>query len=313
MKMGFVMDPIDGVNVEADTTFDLMLAAQRKGFDVFYIRPEQMSCEDDEAWAPVQAVTVRRDADDKVSYGPITYAALHSLDCLWLRKDPPFDTAYLHEVNMAELAQQKGCLVLNEPRGLRGANEKLYALNFPEAIPATVVTANSERIKEFIDEQGGRAVLKPLNGHGGEGIFVLDSGDRNLNAMIEISTQAGRDPVMCQAYLPAARQGDKRIIMLHGEPLGAILRVPSEKEHRGNIHVGGVVQKTTLTERERQICALVGPRLVADGLHFVGIDVIGDHLTEVNVTSPTGIQEISRLDGIDGAGQVMDWILKRLQ
>ena len=308
MKMGFVMDPIDGVNVEADTTFDLMLAAQAQGFEIFYIRPQDLSCEGDEAWAKMQAVQVRRDPGDKVTYGQKCYQALHDLDCLWLRKDPPFDTDYLHEVNIAELAQRKGCLVLNEPRGLRAANEKLYALHFPEVIPDTLVTSDAVRIKEFIDEQGGQAVLKPLSGHGGEGIFVASAGDRNLNAMIEVSTDAGKIPVMCQQYLPAAREGDKRIIVLDGEPLGAILRVPREEEHRSNIHVGGRVVKTTLTEREREICEIVGPRLVEDGLYFVGLDVIGGYLTEINVTSPTGIQEMSRLDGVDGSGQVIEWI-----
>ena len=313
MKMGFVMNPVDDVNVREDTTFALMLAAQARGYDVYYIRPEELAAEADEAWATLRGVELRRDPDDKVTYGHSSYEPLHVLDCLWLRKDPPFDTTYLYEANIAALAQQKGCLVINEPRGLRAANEKLYALNFPDVIPATVVTAEARRIKEFMDENDGRCVLKPLSGHGGEGIFVVDEKDRNLNALIEVSTSHGTVPVMCQQYLPEARQGDKRIILLEGQVMGAILRVPSEDEYRSNIHVGGAVEKTTLTEREEHICQVVGPRLVDDGLHFVGIDVIGERLTEVNVTSPTGIQEMSRLDGFDGPDRVMQWIEEKIE
>ena len=308
MKIGFVMDPVEDVNVREDTTFALMLAAQQRDWDVYYIRPQDLAAEGDEAWATICPVEVRRDPDDKVRYGDSTYEALHALDSVWMRKDPPFDTRYLYEANLLELAQNKGCLVVNEPRGLRAANEKLYALNFPEVIPDTVVSADSGRIKDFVADHDGMGVLKPLGGHGGEGIFVLDEDDRNLNAIIEVSTNHGNKPVMCQEYLPEARHGDKRILMLDGEAMGAILRVPQPKEHRSNIHVGGTVEKTELTEKEQHICDVVGPRLVEDGLYFVGLDVIGNRLTEVNVTSPTGIQEMSRLDGVDGPGQVMDWL-----
>lgn len=308
LEVGFVMDPLEKVNVAEDTTFALMLAAQARNWEVYYIRPGDLSCEGDEAWAMVQSVELRPDPDDKVTFGDSSYRALQTLDCIWMRKDPPFDTDYLYEANILELAQRKGCMVVNEPRGLRGANEKLYSLHFPEVIPATVVTSRARRIKDFMAEQGGKIVLKPLSGHGGEGIFVASEDDRNLNAMIEVSTRHGQIPVMCQQYLPAARQGDKRIIVLDGEPMGAILRVPQEGEHRSNIHVGGRVEKTSLTDRDRHICEVVGPRLVEDGLYFVGLDVIGEYLTEVNVTSPTGIQEMSRLDGIDGPGQVMQWV-----
>ncbi len=312
MKIGFVMDPVEKVDVHADTTFALMLAAQERGWEVYYIRPQDLSAEGDEAWAAWQRVELRRDPNDKVSFGGRYYEPLHALDCVWMRKDPPFDTQYLYEANLLELAQRKGCAVINEPRGLRAANEKLYSLHFPELIPATTVTAERERIKEFMSEQGGRCILKPLGGHGGEGIFVLDEEDRNLNALIEVSTRHGNEPVMCQQYLPEAREGDKRVIMLDGQPMGAILRVPKAEEHRSNIHVGGSVEKTQLTEAEQHICDVVGPRLVEDGLYFVGLDIIGEKLTEVNVTSPTGIQEMSRLDGVDGPGLVMDWMERRV-
>lgn len=308
MKMGFVMDPVEEVDIREDTTFALMLAAQSRDWEIYYIRPEDLSAEGDEAWATIRPVEVRRDPDDKVDYGHAFYEPLHALDVVWMRKDPPFDVRYLYEANLLELAQQKGCFVLNEPRGLRAANEKLYSLHFPEVIPDTIVTNQARRIKNFMDDHDGRCVLKPLSGHGGEGIFVLDESDRNLNALIEVSTDHGDKPVMCQQYLAEARRGDKRILMLDGEPMGAILRVPPQEEHRSNIHVGGDVHKTELTDKEHRICDVVGSRLVDDGLYFVGIDVIGERLTEVNVTSPTGIQEMSRLDDIDGSGRVVEWI-----
>lgn len=312
MKMGFVMDPVEEVNIREDTTFALMLAAQARGWEIFYIRPRDLEAEGDEALAPVHPLEVRRDPDDKADVGDPTRRPLHQLDCVWMRKDPPFDEEYLYQAHLLELAESKGCLVLNRPDGLRAANEKLYSLHFPSLIPETVVTRRADRIKEFIAEHGGRGVVKPLRGHGGEGVLVLDESDGNLNALIEISTDHQSKPVMCQRYLPEARQGDKRILLLDGQPLGAILRVPGDDEHRSNIHVGGDVYKTTLTDRERHICETVGERLVEDGLYFVGLDVIGDRLTEVNVTSPTGIQEASRFDEVDYSERVIEWVESKL-
>jgi glutathione synthase len=313
MRIAFVMDPVDGVNVDADTTFALMLGAQARGHEIFYVRPEDLLGRRDACFATVYPVTVRQDPEDKVTLGEGRFEALHQMDCIWMRKDPPFDEVYLYQAGLLELAEARGTLVLNRPCGLRAANEKLYALHFEEVIPDTVVTADGAQIKDFLADVGGRGVLKPLRGHGGEGIFVVGLNDRNLNAMIEVSTDNGRLPVMCQEYLPEARQGDKRVLLLDGEPMGAILRVPREEEHRSNIHVGGRVVATSLTEKERRICELVGPRLVRDGLYFVGIDVIGERLTEVNVTSPTGIQEMSRLDGVDGPEMVTKWVEDRVE
>lgn len=307
MKICFVMDPVEAVNVKADTTFALMMGAQERGHEVFYVRPEDLLARRDECWATVWPVVLQRDQAMPARRGEARFVALHEMDCVWMRKDPPFDELYLYEVGLLELAEAKGTLVVNRPAGLRAANEKLYALHFAEVIPDTVVSSDRVKLKEFIAERG-TGVLKPLSGHGGEGIFVASVEDRNLNALIEVSTKNGTIPVMCQEYLPEARQGDKRIILLDGEPMGAILRVPLAEEHRSNIHVGGTVEKTTLTEGERRICEVVGPRLVKDGLYFVGLDVIGGRLTEVNVTSPTGIQEMSRLDGVDGPGLVMEWV-----
>lgn len=312
MKIGFVMDPLEGMNIDADTTFALMLGAQERGHEVYFIAPEDLYAKGNDAFAIMRKVTLRRVKGDHYACGEKEERNLNEFECIWMRKDPPFDDDYLYEVAILELAEKQGTLVMNRPQGLRGANEKLYALHFAEVTPRTLVTAKKSVIKEFMLDVGGRCVLKPLSGHGGEGIFVISEHDRNLNTMIEVSTKHETKLVMCQEYLEAAREGDKRVIMLNGEPLGAILRVPLEEEHRSNIHVGGRVEKTALTEKEREICERVGPQLVKDGLYFVGLDIIGERVTEVNVTSPTGIQEMSRLDGIDGSGKVIEWIEKQL-
>jgi len=202
--------------------------------------------------------------------------------------------------------------VLNDPRGLVNANEKLYALNFPEVIPESLVTADAARLKAFMDRLGGEMIVKPLDGCGGAGVLHVHRGDRNLNALLEMSTIEGTRLVMAQRYLPAARQGDKRLIVLDGEPLGAILRVPREDEHRGNIHVGGRVERSPIDDRDRAICRRLAPRLTADGLYFVGLDVIGGLVTEINVTSPTGVQEIDRLDGVNLEASVIDFVERRV-
>jgi glutathione synthase len=313
VKIGFVMDPLESVNIEADTTFAFMLAARKRGHEVFYLRMEEMAAEGDAAWGVMQHCEVRAVQGDHYTLGEAEYAPLHSLDAIFMRKDPPFDVDYLHAAHLLELAEEKGSFVINKPNGLRAANEKLYALHFPEFIPDTVVTRDAGRIRKFLADHDGRCIIKPVDGHGGAGIFVLEESDKNLNAMIEVSTDLGRERVICQSYIPAIRQGDKRILVLNGEPMGAILRVPMESEHRGNIHVGGTVKKVELSERDREICAAVGERLRRDGIWFSGVDVIGEFLTEVNVTSPTGIQEMSRLDGVDGAGRVIEFIEERVQ
>ncbi len=313
MKLLFIMDPIAKVNIEMDTTFALMLAAQERGHDIYYCGHEALYASSQKGVAscraPVAKVGLQRVEGDFFQLEDAEDRALGSFfDAAFMRTDPPFDTAYLHATHLLQLADDQGCLVLNRPSGLRNANEKLFALHFPEVIPDTIVTASSEHIKEFTKNHDGIAVIKPIDGHGGAGIFVITSEDKNLNAMIEVSTKEGQERMICQGYLPDARKGDKRILMLNGEPLGALLRVPKSDEHRGNIHVGGRVEKTALTENDRKICDLVGPKLKAEGLYFVGLDVIGDALTEVNVTSPTGIQEMSRFDDIDYSDRVIAWL-----
>ncbi|MEZ4460858.1 MAG: glutathione synthase [bacterium] len=312
MRIAFVMDPIASVNIHADTTFALMLAAQERGHEVYYVRMQDLEARGDEAWSLVQHCEVRREEGNHFTLSEVEHEPLHTFDCIFMRKDPPFDIAYLHAVHLLELAEEKGTLVMNKPTGLRGANEKLYALHFPSCMPKTIVTKRSQEIRDFAREHGGQCIIKPLDGHGGSGVLLFSLTDRNANALLEMSTRDETEYLMVQQYIPAAREGDKRILMLDGQPLGAILRVPKEEDNRGNIHVGGRVEKTYLSERDQEICAAVGPRLSRDGLWFVGLDVIGGYLTEVNVTSPTGIQEMSRLDGTDGAGDVIAWIENRI-
>lgn len=308
MKIGFVMDPLTSVNVLADTTFAFMLAAQKRGHELYYLRMEDLAAEADTAWGVIQRCEVQPLQGDHFTLEAAEYAPLDKLDAIFMRKDPPFDVDYLHAAHLLELAEEKGVFIINKPSGLRAANEKLYALHFPELIPDTIVTRDSARIHEFLADQGGRCIIKPVDGHGGAGIFLLNAEDKNLNAILEVSTDLGRRRVICQSYIPEIAQGDKRILVLNGEPQGAIIRVPTGTDHRGNIHVGGRVERVELSPRDRQICAQVGERLRQDGIWFSGVDVIGDYLTEVNVTSPTGIQEMSRLDGIDGAAQVIEFV-----
>lgn len=308
MRIAFVMDPIADVNVDADTTFAFMLAAQARDHEVYYADAGDLSARGRTARCIVQKANVRKNQGNHYTLGAPDLIDLHELDAVFMRKDPPFDIAYLHAVHILELAEELGTLVVNKPSGLRAANEKLYSLHFPDVIPETVVTSSKSEIKDFAREFGGKCIIKPIDGHGGEAVFLLDLEDRNVNALIEMMTNHERSRAICQRYLPEARDGDKRIILLDGEPLGAILRVPRADEHRGNIHVGGTVEKAALTDRDHAICEAVGSRLRADGLWFVGLDVIGGYLTEVNVTSPTGIQEMSRLDGVDGAAAVIEWV-----
>jgi glutathione synthase len=301
----FLMDPIETVLVDKDSTFALMLEAQARGHRVLYalmpdlyMREGQVRVTAREARVqPVQGAHAELSAPRDVS--------LDAVDVVWMRKDPPFDMGYIVNTYLLELAEERGTLVLNRPTGLRSMNEKAWAMRFPELVPTSLITQDIKRIRAFADELG-KIVVKPLDGNGGEGVFVVRNDDPNIGVILEASTQHGRRKVLAQTYLPEIKAGDKRIILVEGEPVGAILRVPQGVDHRGNIHVGAVVVKTTITEREREICATIGPFLKEAGQVFTGIDVIGDKLTEVNVTSPTGIHEIRRFDGVDIAALLID-------
>ena len=311
LRVLYVMDPLSRVLVDKDTTFAFMLEGQRRGHEQYHCGPEDLFAERAVPHTRVRLAEVRR-AAVHYTLGESRTLALSWFDVVFMRKDPPFDLAYYFATQLLSLADPARTLIVNDPRGLREANEKLYALHFPELVPESLVTADPPRLKGFMDELGGELIVKPLDACGGAGVFHLHRGDRNLNAILELSTLNGTRPVMAQRYLPAVRtEGDKRVIVLAGEPLGAIARVPQEDEHRGNIHVGGRVERAAVDARDREICRQMAPRLEADGLWFVGLDVIGGLVTEVNVTSPTGVQEIDRLDGTCLEARVIDWIEAR--
>lgn len=316
MKIASIMDPIERVLIHADTTFGWMLAAQARGHELFYVRPADLVAEGSTAACWATPVTVRmpeQPGQPHYELGETVYVPLSHFDVVWMRRDPPFDTDYLYSTYILELAEERGdCWVMNHPRALRDANEKAFILHFPELTPRTMVTRRKDRIKAFMHEEGGRCIVKPLVGHGGEEVFMAQAEDLNLNTILEVVTRHESRYVMVQTYVPEARKGDKRIILVDGEPLGAVLRVPSAGELRGNLHVGGRAVKAELTARERQICEALRPRLQQLGLYFVGIDILGDYLTEVNVTSPTGIREMSILDGQDYTDQWIVWIERRL-
>jgi glutathione synthase len=302
------MDPLPGILIDKDTTFAWLLEAQRRGHENFYIGPGDLALWRGEPRGVAAPVRVQAVRGDHFRLGEAKVTPLAAFHAVFMRKDPPIDLEYLYQTHVLSHVRPP-TRVLNDPRGLREANEKLYALEFPDLIPPYIVTRDTRTIREFLRAEGGAGVVKPLDGAGGAGVFLLRESDPNLAALLEASTEFGRRTVLVQRYLREAPQGDKRVILIGGEPRGAVLRVPTgEGEHRGNIHVGGRTVKTTLSERERAACARMKDRLLADGLHFVGLDFIGGWLTEVNVTSPTGIQEIAALDGTDLAAEWLDYV-----
>jgi glutathione synthase len=305
------MDPPGQIHPETDTTITI-IEAVRARMPVWICRAEQLELDGDQVVtqaAPV--VAVDRAARPALTCDAEQRKSLADFGAVFMRKDPPFDLDYYFATQLLERARGRTLLV-NDPRGLRDANEKLYIFNFPSLIAPTRVTRSIERLRGFLAELGGEMVVKPLDQCGGSGVFHVRADDRNTNSILETVSDCGRKLVMAQKYLPAARQGDKRILLLDGEPIGAVMRVPRPDETRGNLHAGGRAEKTTLTARDREICRVVGERCRADGLYFVGLDVIGDSLTEVNVTSPTGVQEIDRLDGARLEERIAEWLAARL-
>jgi glutathione synthase len=307
LKIGVVLDPIEKINIDKDTTFVLMLEAQRRGHEIYYMELDYLFIRGGTPYGRFRPLRVAR-AVPHYELGESTVGALEDFHVVLMRKDPPFDMKFFFSTHLLSLVDEQKCFVMNHPRGLREANEKLYALRFPEQIPQTLVSSDIPQLKRFLADLGGEMIVKPLDSSGGSGVFYLNTQDRNTNSILEVATDNGRKLIMAQRYLPEIRQGDKRIIVLNGEPLGAVLRVPIESETRGNIHVGGQCMRTEITERDKEICDALAPLLRQDGLYFVGLDVIGDYLTEVNVTSPTGIQEINSLNGVRLESQVIDFI-----
>jgi glutathione synthase len=316
MKLAFIIDPIAKLDPTHDTSVALMEAACRFGHEVWIAEIASLSIINGKAWGWLQPVVVHpvKLVDGKWQALNPWYELrnrelqpLENMQVVWMRPDPPVTTEYLYTTYILDYINPQRSLVVNSPAGVRNANEKLYGLRFGAAMPETIVSSDKEIIRRFVSDKG-KAVLKPLGGKGGEGILFLEPSDRNFNSMIEISTNFGKTPVMVQIYLPEAQAGDKRIILLDGEPIGAVNRIPRSGEFRGNMAAGGSVAPTKITERERQICTQLAPTLQRDGLIFVGIDVIGGYLTEVNVTSPTGIREIDRLHGLNLGETVIKWL-----
>jgi len=313
MRVLVVMDPIDRINPEADTTLVLVEELYRRKHDVEICDADDLELERGEAAAVVSTVAgVDRSAYPCIKLEGGMWRRLSDYDALFMRKDPPFDQDFYFHTLILEQARGKTLLV-NDPRGLREANEKLYIFNFPSLIPPTRVSRSLVRLRDFLEQQGGQMIVKPLDQCGGGGVFHVRADDRNTNSILETVSCNQSKLVMAQAYVPAVRQGDKRILILDGEPIGAVMRVPRDDETRSNLHVGGRATKTELEARDLEICKTIAPKLRADGLFFVGIDVIGGLLTEVNVTSPTGIQEIDRLEGVKLEARVIDWLEKRVR
>jgi glutathione synthase len=308
LVIAVIMDPLERVQIDKDTTFVLMLEAQSRGHEVLYTRSEELYLKGGRVWARLWPIRVER-AETFYQLGPAKELGLDAVDAVLMRKDPPYTMDYYYAAHLLSLV--RGAFVINSGQGLREANEKLFALRFPSITPPTLVSKEARRILEFLDELGGEGIVKPLDGCGGFGVFHLRRTDTNLMSLLETSTKGGVDYVMVQRYLPEARRGDKRIIVLDGEPIGATLRVPRPGEARANIHVGGECVKAEITPRDREICETLAPALREYGLWFVGLDVIGGWLTEVNVTSPTGVQEINQLDGVRLEAQVIDFIERR--
>ena len=306
------MDPLESVLPDRDTTFAFMLESLGRGHELFHLGLKDLFAHGHRVFGRARRCAVMRETTHFRFLDDGTQYPLEHFDAIFMRKDPPADAAYWYATMLLSLTDRSRTFILNEPAGLREANEKLYSLNFPEAIPPTIVTYEIARLRQFMGEQGGEMIVKPLDGHGGEGVFHAHSGDRNLNAILETVTRFESRPIMGQRYIPEIRDGDKRLIVLNGEPLGCTLRVPRDDEHRGNIHVGGNCVKAEVTARDREICRMLRPRLERDGLYFVGLDIIGRYLTEVNVTSPTGIQEIDRLDGVSLEAKVIDFVESRV-
>ncbi len=309
MRHLFLMDPIESVLVDRDSTFALMVEAQRREHEVLYATVDNLFARDGKAYAVAQPAELRPVQGQHARLGAELTLGLDEVDVVWMRKDPPFHMGYIFNTYLLDYVSRP-TVVVNAPAGLRALNEKAWALRFPELVPTSLVTQSMSQIRALAEELG-TIVVKPLDGNGGEGVFIVRADDPNIGVILEASTRHGQRKILAQRYLPEAVEGDKRIILVDGEVVGATLRVPTGVDHRGNIHVGARVQATRLTTQEKVICDTLGPWLKAEGQVFVGIDVIGDKLTEVNVTSPTGIHEINAFDNVCLEALIVDAALAR--
>jgi glutathione synthase len=306
LKIAVQMDPMHSIDITGDSTFALMLEAQARGHALWHYEVAHMWLDGATLKARVQPVTVKPEAGAHYVFGPAKYISLAEMDVVLMRQDPPFDMAYITATHLLEHIHPK-TLVVNNPAAVRNAPEKLLVTHFPELMPPTLIAWDRGAIKDF-RKLHNDIIVKPLFGNGGIGVFRIKPDDENLGSLLDMFFAASREPLMIQRYEPAVRAGDKRIILIDGEPLGALNRVPAAGDSRSNMHAGGRPEPTTLTPRELEICAAIGPTLKREGLLFTGIDVIGDYLTEINVTSPTGLQQIARFDGTNLAGAIWDKI-----
>ena len=309
-KVAFQMDPIGGVDINADTTFRIAEEAAELGHELWFYTPDKLAFDEGRVVAEAAPLTIRREVGNHYTLGPQETRELGDFDVVWLRQDPPFDMSYITTTHLLDLVHPE-TLVVNDPFWVRNYPEKLLVLEFPDLTPPTMIARDIETLRRF-KARHGDIILKPLYGNGGAGVFRLDPNDRNLNSLHELFTSFNREPLIAQKFLPDVSAGDKRVILVDGEPVGAINRVPAAGETRSNMHVGGRPEKVALNDRDQEICAAIGPLLKEKGQILVGIDVIGDYLTEINVTSPTGIQELERFDGINVAGKIWEAIERRL-
>ncbi|UWQ18712.1 glutathione synthase [Jannaschia sp. M317] len=309
LKVAFQMDPVEAIDINADSSFRLALEAQARGHSLFYYTPDKVAYDEGRILAHGQDMEVRREVGNHVTLGEMREVDLAEFDVIWLRQDPPFDMSYITTTHLLDRLAP-GTLVVNDPTWVRNWPEKLMVLDFPDLTPPTMVARDLDMLKAF-KARHGDVILKPLYGNGGAGVFRLTPEDRNLNSLHELFSGINREPLIMQKFLPAVSKGDKRVILVDGEAVGAINRVPAEGETRSNMHVGGRPEPVALTQRDKEICAAIGSRLRDNGQIFVGIDVIGDYLTEINVTSPTGLQELERFDGTNASALIWEAIERR--
>jgi glutathione synthase len=311
LTVAIQMDPIDTIDITTDSTFVLAIEAQARGYKLYHYLPQDLALTNGSIFANARPLEVSLKLGDHFELGVQERIDLTEVDVVLMRQDPPFDLSYITATHLLEHIHPK-TLVVNDPAQVRNAPEKLFITHFPDLMPPTLITSNKKQILEFRTEYKD-IIIKPLFGNGGAGVFHIKQDDENLNSLLEIFDKLYREPIIAQRYEPAVRDGDKRIILIDGEPVGALNRVPAMGESRSNLHVGGTAKKTTLTKREEEICQSIGPTLKKRGLVFVGIDVIGDYLTEINVTSPTCLQEINFFDGTKLESDVWDAILLKLK
>ena len=311
MKIAFQMDPIEDVDINADSTFRLAEEAQNRGHDLYVYTPKDLTFKRGKVAAKVRSINLKRKIGDHVNFGAVELLELSEFGIVWLRQDPPFDMGYITNTHLLDLVA-KETLIVNNPFWVRNLPEKLLVLEFPDLIPDTVISRDLDEIKEFKREFKD-IIVKPLYGNGGAGVFRLKEDDKNLTSLHELFSNLSSEPLIAQAFLPDVKNGDKRIILVDGSPVGAINRVPKAGEIRSNMHVGGKAEPAKLSQRDREICRAIGPTLKSKGQVFVGIDVIGEYLTEINVTSPTGIQELERFDNVNIAEMIWHAVEEKLK